>query len=347
MRIAVIFLSICVLNTSCNGQKKKECSDNDIILKIKKLPEVVNDSVQLAKDNKVITFQISRDTIENKIYRVFKEAADDEFHISTLHLYYINDNCEIFSYNTVNDSLSPTNKKQKKMDTTIKTEVKFTDLFNDGTNINFSPADLDQNKPEIQSFKKKLEHFETENPIPEDFDIQNLSLLINNETFFDSQHYTNSSWIQYFIKKNRIDTSNLHELMIEAISKEDYNAVKILLNNHYIVSKKDLQTAIETKENVQQKTAENKTDGYESYLVANSKIMEIAKILDVTYKNNHIQDPDGYTNLRKEKSATSEILQKIKSGEKIEVLDNFGNWFLVKTEEGKQGYVHKSRVKSE
>lgn len=60
-----------------------------------------------------------------------------------------------------------------------------------------------------------------------------------------------------------------------------------------------------------------------------------------------INDPDGYTNLRKEKNTQSEILQKIKSGERIEVLDNSGNWFLIKTKEGKQGYVHKSRIKSE
>ncbi|WP_042721259.1 SH3 domain-containing protein [Flavobacterium sp. B17] len=59
-----------------------------------------------------------------------------------------------------------------------------------------------------------------------------------------------------------------------------------------------------------------------------------------------IEDPDGFTNLRKEKNASSEILQKIKSGENIEVLDNTGDWFLVKTQQGNRGYVHKSRIKS-
>ncbi|KMQ67952.1 hypothetical protein ACM39_11505 [Chryseobacterium sp. FH2] len=59
-----------------------------------------------------------------------------------------------------------------------------------------------------------------------------------------------------------------------------------------------------------------------------------------------IQDADGYTNLRKEKNAQSGILQKIKSGEQIEVLDNTGDWWQIKTKEGKTGYVHKSRVKS-
>ncbi len=58
-----------------------------------------------------------------------------------------------------------------------------------------------------------------------------------------------------------------------------------------------------------------------------------------------IQDPDGFINLRKGKSASSEILQKINSGEYISVLDNSGDWILVKTKEGKIGYVHKSRVR--
>lgn len=58
-----------------------------------------------------------------------------------------------------------------------------------------------------------------------------------------------------------------------------------------------------------------------------------------------IEDPDGYTNLRKDKNTTSEVLQKIKSGEQIEVLDSSGDWWLIQTKENKKGYVHKSRVK--
>lgn len=64
-------------------------------------------------------------------------------------------------------------------------------------------------------------------------------------------------------------------------------------------------------------------------------------------KQYFIQDPDGFTNLRKDKTTTSEVLEKIKSGEQIKVLDNAGDWFLIKTKEGKEGYVHKSRIKSE
>ncbi|REC60662.1 hypothetical protein DRF65_19660 [Chryseobacterium pennae] len=59
-----------------------------------------------------------------------------------------------------------------------------------------------------------------------------------------------------------------------------------------------------------------------------------------------IQDPDGYTNLRKDKSITSQVLQKIKSGEQIEVTDQNGDWWFVTSQEGKKGYVHKSRIQS-
>ncbi len=57
-----------------------------------------------------------------------------------------------------------------------------------------------------------------------------------------------------------------------------------------------------------------------------------------------INDPDGYTNLRKEKNSNSKILAKIKSGEEIDVLDKTSDWFLVKTGENQTGYVHKSRI---
>jgi len=65
---------------------------------------------------------------------------------------------------------------------------------------------------------------------------------------------------------------------------------------------------------------------------------------DIT--NYIVSDPDGYTNLRKEKNTNSEILQKVKSGDEVEVLNNSGDWSQVKTKDGKVGYIHKSRLKS-
>lgn len=59
-----------------------------------------------------------------------------------------------------------------------------------------------------------------------------------------------------------------------------------------------------------------------------------------------ISDPDGFTNLRKEKNSSSTIIEKVKSGEKIEVVDGSGDWWLVITNSGNKGYIHKSKIKS-
>jgi hypothetical protein len=61
-------------------------------------------------------------------------------------------------------------------------------------------------------------------------------------------------------------------------------------------------------------------------------------------KRYKIQDQDGFANLRKEQNTTSQILQKINSGENIEILNRSGDWLFIRTAAGNQGYVHKSRV---
>ncbi|KQS94135.1 SH3 domain-containing protein [Chryseobacterium sp. Leaf394] len=234
----------------------------------------------------------------------------------------------------------------KKKESTMTTKIKFTDLFNEGTSIKFNPNNLNDNTPEVNSFKKNLEIYLSENPSPQDFEIENLTYLINNETFFDLQYYTDSSWLQYFITKYKIDTRELNSLMEQAINQEDYNAVKTLVNNMYIVSQKDLLISSKAKQEAKDKIQTNKEDGYESYLTSNSKIDKIINLLEEKFSANKVNDPDGFTNLRKEKSTSSEILQQIKSGEQIQVLDKSGDWLLVKTNEGNQGYIHKSRIRS-
>lgn len=346
MKKVIILLGIGFINISCNGQKQEKCSSDIIVKKIKQLPQTIKDSIYVTKNKKNIIYQIDTDTIDGKAYKVIKQAVNDEFHVSTLHLYYVDENCNLFLYDTVEATLSPINKKQHNMETNRTITIEFTDLFNEGSNIKFTPNDLNKDIPEIKNFKKKLESYLNEYPLLEDFDIKNLSTLINNETFFDLQNYTDSSWLQYFITKYKVDVSKLQDLMNQAINQEDYNAVKTLVDNHYIVSKKDLQIVSETEQVSKNKIQENKKDGYESYLASKSKINQISHLLKTEFHSNKINDPDGYTNLRKDKNTSSEVLQKIKSGEYIEVLDNSGDWFLVKTKDGKQGYVHKSRVKS-
>lgn len=91
---------------------------------------------------------------------------------------------------------------------------------------------------------------------------------------------------------------------------------------------------------------DNKIKSYKISDKIDIKQFDYEKIPDYINNIRTIQDPDGFTNLRKDKSTSSEILQKIKSGEHIEILDNSEDWFLVKTKEEKEGYVHRSRIKN-
>lgn len=60
-----------------------------------------------------------------------------------------------------------------------------------------------------------------------------------------------------------------------------------------------------------------------------------------------INDSDGYTNLREKKNSSSTILEKIKTEENVEVLDNSSDWLLVRSKAGKKGYIYKTKIKSE
>ncbi|WP_282630092.1 SH3 domain-containing protein [Empedobacter sedimenti] len=131
--------------------------------------------------------------------------------------------------------------------------------------------------------------------------------------------------------------------MSTAINQEDFAAVKTLSKN-YIFSKKQIEAAQSKK--IYKDSLHGKLDIVEYYDPSYSKIDEILSFIKNSFVKNNIQDPDGYTNLRKEKNVQSAIIQQIKSGEHIEVLDNSNDWFLVQTKEGKEGYVHKSRIKN-
>ncbi|MFZ0599564.1 MAG: SH3 domain-containing protein [Flavobacterium sp.] len=77
-----------------------------------------------------------------------------------------------------------------------------------------------------------------------------------------------------------------------------------------------------------------------TFKIINEKLKRIDKIENPGY----IKDYDGYTNLRKEGSKNSEIIQKVNTNAEVEILKGSGDWFLVKTNEGNIGYVHKSRI---
>lgn len=348
--LTLLFLFLFFFN-GCQGQK---CSNKDEAIEIiSSLPEVIKqekiiDSVTNHKHG--VSYIVEDEGINKKEYLRIKTGYNGEFRWETYYIFYIDKKtCSLYYYDTINGNLLTIeqwrNKSNKQKMNNMEV-IEFNDLFNEGKIIKFTPKDLNNNTPEIQEFKEELELYEKHHPNIEDFDSDDLIVLINNETFFDLQHYVDSSWLQYFITKYKVDVTKLSNLMSEAIKKEDYNAVKILIEKGYVVSNIELNIVKETIEDKKFNIEENQKEGYESYLVENSKIDDILKIIKSKYLTNHIEDFDGYTNLRKEKNAQSDILQKIKSEEHIEVLDNTGDWFKVKTKEGKTGYVHKSRIKS-
>ena len=57
-----------------------------------------------------------------------------------------------------------------------------------------------------------------------------------------------------------------------------------------------------------------------------------------------IDDSSGYYNLRKGKNNNSEIIQKIKTGEVVNVLYSKGDWWLIETKEKNRGYAFKDKV---
>lgn len=58
-----------------------------------------------------------------------------------------------------------------------------------------------------------------------------------------------------------------------------------------------------------------------------------------------IDDPDGFTLVRSQKSASSQVVARVNQGEPFFTYTQDGNWWQVMTRDGKVGYMHVSRIK--
>ena len=57
-----------------------------------------------------------------------------------------------------------------------------------------------------------------------------------------------------------------------------------------------------------------------------------------------INDPDGYTNIRKAPNSKAEIIGKLLKNEYFFYTENPSSWYEVSTQRKVQGFVHKSRI---
>lgn len=148
------------------------------------------------------------------------------------------------------------NKENKNIKSTTQ-NIEFNDLFNEGSMIRFTPKDLENPKNEEErEFKKKLELYEKQNPLIEDFDLDNLKTLVNNQTFSNTEYFINSEWLYYFIKKYSI--LNLNDIFSLAIDQEDYSAVNVILKTGYIISEEEVNKSLSVLEDSAIKTKYNK-----------------------------------------------------------------------------------------
>lgn len=58
-----------------------------------------------------------------------------------------------------------------------------------------------------------------------------------------------------------------------------------------------------------------------------------------------IDDPDGFTLVRSQRSASSQVVARVNQGEPFYTYTQDGNWWQVMTRDGKVGYMHVSRIK--
>lgn len=202
---------------SLQAQKKTGCSREKAMDAVGELKEITADVAKYKNTKEEIVFDIDEETYGGKDYFVISEMQTNAFHYSTWSIFYVDKkNCTVYNYDKEKGKLLTVDVwryKNSLNDKSIDRKIVFTDVFNEGTIIRFGPKDLDKNTPEIQAFKKKLKALELKYLVVEDFNIENLTYLINNSNFFDSQHYTNSGWLQYFISKYKIDVLALNELI--------------------------------------------------------------------------------------------------------------------------------------
>ena len=384
IKIIIVIISILLILTSCknnsdqntnNVNSEKQLSYDEIISKIVKssnletklypkyfvkTDRIENDSIIIKayiennvsdnpKESQIVESAIAWLVLLPEKEKLFDTTSDPE---NPIMLTFKKELCSEVIKNKVYIDSKNNNSKTTKEITMENDKINFSDVFVEKSTIKFKPTDLEKSDKDIQDFKKRLDIYLEQNPVKENFDIENLSNLINNETFSNAEGYIDSSWLDYFIKKYNLQ-NYLNDVMKQAINNEDFEAVKVILKNNYVISRVDYEfSKVKSKEVAEIKGRNDVEDYYDREY---SKIENILQLVTKKYKSNKIYDKDGYTNIREGKGTNTPIIAKINSGEPIDVLENLDGdvndsdrgWYLVQTKDSKKGYVHKSRIVSE
>lgn len=171
-------------------------------------------------------------------------------------------------------------------------------------------------------------------------------------------YHDSSAYIEYWFSLLQKSQYKHHEVSIVTISKngkweaDAVNYFKIKSIEYIKINKKFSLINTLSKKDAEQVLPfllDSPHPKFDSLLIYNltpekQKIAKEFLSKNAYDKSYYIQDSDGYTNLRKERNSSSQILQKINTGEQINVLDQNGDWWLIVSKEGKKGYVHKSRI---
>lgn len=201
-------------------------------------------------------------------------------------------------------------------------------------------------------------------------------LFLDKSTFFitESTKYNDSEILEYIISdmaKEFLKTTVEIKDPIRMCDCSDVQSGMILLNKEKLKTRQlekfiekfksepiiniDCSPTFETRKNTTEEYYDVKSIIDKELLIklgTKEKVFYKLKIVPILkdyifVKKYTIEDSDGFTNLRKENNTTSEILEKVKNGELVEFISQTGDWFLVLTKSGNQGYVFKTKIISQ
>ena len=162
---------------------------------------------------------------------------------------------------------------------------------------------------------------------------------------FETQQPNSNSYKNNIAMKPKIKSKLMLALLVGLITLGAIYLLTNLGNNHNKYSQEDKEV-IKGEDEKPSTQKENNTNSSST----NSQTEKLETVVDNNFPiQAYIEDKDGYTNVRSEPTAKSEILTTVKEGEMFYTALNYGlnEYWKVKTKTGVIGYMHQSRIRSD